>query len=825
MVKRNYLVLGFVLGVLLVSLVSASGFGDFWGKITGQSVGMTGMATQVGSSLCMKSFSTTNYYTGSPKIASFEEKDKYIKSDLYWFNGYRNTIVKLPDQCISSDVLLEYYCVPVSSGSRYYTVFRELIDCENDCLDGKCNGGNTCYDTDGSTGYSTKGRVMGLRDGNTYTRWDNCTNGKLYEQRCTTDGKFATYTWRDCGTGLVCSDGKCVSSGGTPIGIGGTGTTTPVATSGTCTDSDNSGNVVNRDWNVKWAIFTDGNVRGVYPNGTSYTKSDICENMNRVKERFCGNVNTTTIQQDWNKPWAVGVNCPTGQTCTSGRCSGSSCTSETDLVFCARLGKDCGSVTALDNCGVRRTVRSCGTCASGACSPSGTCSGSGNPGITPTVTPTCTDSDLSTQNPYQTLGTLTGVLANGSAYNYIDKCDVAVAGKLKEGICNYKVPSITAYICPSGVCQNGACVGSSGGVQTQPTPSCNDTDGINSDVLGNVFGLRTSDLTYYNLSDSCSETEPNVVSERGCLGVVANLTNKTCGEGLICMNGICDDETLAECLTSEDCVVDLALPICDAQTKICVGEDVLPVNCESDFECAIGEYCNTDGIDGVCEPVMTSCDSNYDCLYTEFCNADGTCEPIIGAECTTETIEDDCPSMLSEHLCGGDNEDTICRNIPSYSCTEGVCEVFGGEQQCSTTPCPNGCSDGICISVTGETTCNPVRDGGPRINPRTRIRNNGVLKYCNPTTLDYSVVLANGAGCVDDYECQSNVCLDGVCTSIGQELNRQASVLQKIWCFMTFITQYTSDCTNAGVNNGYCQCINPVTFETIPETGGLETQP
>lgn len=38
---------------------------------------------------------------------------------------------------------------------------------------------------------------------------------------------------------------------------------------------------------------------------------------------------------------------------------------ETDAQLCARLGKTCGQVTGLDNCGVSRTVLSCGTCPDG----------------------------------------------------------------------------------------------------------------------------------------------------------------------------------------------------------------------------------------------------------------------------------------------------------------------------------------------------------------------------------------------------------------------------------------------------------------------------
>jgi len=40
------------------------------------------------------------------------------------------------------------------------------------------------------------------------------------------------------------------------------------------------------------------------------------------------------------------------------------CTSETDTTFCSRLGKNCESVTANDNCGTSRTIN-CGTCTQG----------------------------------------------------------------------------------------------------------------------------------------------------------------------------------------------------------------------------------------------------------------------------------------------------------------------------------------------------------------------------------------------------------------------------------------------------------------------------
>jgi poly(beta-D-mannuronate) lyase len=52
------------------------------------------------------------------------------------------------------------------------------------------------------------------------------------------------------------------------------------------------------------------------------------------------------------------------------------CQPETDATFCARLGKNCGTVSGADNCGQSRTVTSCGTCTAPA-----TCGGSGTPNV------------------------------------------------------------------------------------------------------------------------------------------------------------------------------------------------------------------------------------------------------------------------------------------------------------------------------------------------------------------------------------------------------------------------------------------------------------
>lgn len=97
--------------------------------------------------------------------------------------------------------------------------------------------------------------------------------------------------------------------------------------------------------------------------------------------------------------------------------SGSPCTPETDLAFCARLSATCGSVTAPDNCGTSRTVSSCGSCSS----PQ-TCGGGGVPNTCGTSSGTpcaglCTNPVTFSSQSYQSGNLGTGATCHETSAN------------------------------------------------------------------------------------------------------------------------------------------------------------------------------------------------------------------------------------------------------------------------------------------------------------------------------------------------------------------------------------------------------------------------
>jgi chitinase len=89
----------------------------------------------------------------------------------------------------------------------------------------------------------------------------------------------------------------------------------------------------------------------------------------------CGTLHMNTVQPSFRgvMTWSINWDAYDVANNTAGRVDfanikafmgGGSCTPESDAAFCSRLGKNCGSVTASDNCGTNRTVSSCGSCTS-----------------------------------------------------------------------------------------------------------------------------------------------------------------------------------------------------------------------------------------------------------------------------------------------------------------------------------------------------------------------------------------------------------------------------------------------------------------------------
>jgi len=164
-----------------------------------------------------------------------------------------------------------------------------------------------------------------------------CTAGQCV---CTpeTDAQLCTANARACGSFTV--KDKC-------------GTTRTVATCGSCA----SGNSCSA---------------GVCSCSTSESSYSFCYRLGAS----CGAVTGTDLCGNPKSVASCGT-CSSYQTCGgAGTANVCGCTPQSNADFCTAKGKNCGSVSNYDNCGSYRTVADCGTCTS----PQ-TCGANSNPGV------------------------------------------------------------------------------------------------------------------------------------------------------------------------------------------------------------------------------------------------------------------------------------------------------------------------------------------------------------------------------------------------------------------------------------------------------------
>ncbi len=112
-----------------------------------------------------------------------------------------NTIWK--DSCINSTTLNETYC---SSGELKYLIYTCNLSAGEVCIDGACVAQQNCSDSDGGIEPAILGNCTDKNG--IYT--DECSSlKKVKEYFCNSSSNLCEYTEIGCGSGEICSEGKC----------------------------------------------------------------------------------------------------------------------------------------------------------------------------------------------------------------------------------------------------------------------------------------------------------------------------------------------------------------------------------------------------------------------------------------------------------------------------------------------------------------------------------------------------------------------------------------------------------------------------------------
>ncbi|MFC1682492.1 hypothetical protein ACFL0X_02660 [Nanoarchaeota archaeon] len=331
------------------------------------------------------------------------------------------------------------------------------------------------------------------------------------------------------------------------------------------------------------------------------------------------------------------------------------------------------------------------------------------------------------------------------------------------------------------------------------------------------------------------------VCESGGAGVGRVWVEEDCEEGNICINGLCTGTPecdLGQCFIGDKKCHEYKNNVvwkCDVPEGENCGEWVSE-SCEGDEFCSGGACISGQIEEGDCS---TTCDPEDILCVTEGSKAFFYCRYNSEAECyewrdvgvcekegfvcenneckfpsiELETGDEDCVDydggmnvfFASKVVYGGDEYIDVCITqdkinfLKEYYCLRDNVEPYKFE-------CPNGCVDGACVLPEGSAGayCNPVTSGGSVIQPKTRVMRSGDLHYCDPLSLQYKVTKDLGVDCVGNYECQSNVCLDGKCVSVTALLEEQTGFLQRILCYLKsmFSSENYERCIRAEQNGG-----------------------
>jgi hypothetical protein len=182
--------------------------------------------------------------------------------------------------------------------------------------------------------------------------------------------------------------------------------------------------------------------------------------------------------------------CASGYACNSSGTCVSTCTAETNSAFCARLGKNCGSVSDYDNCGTYRTA-SCGSCSgSQTCSASNVCTTTTSALLFKTTWQTLTTISGHTVQ-FRCAGTVSSTAAGGT------RCDISTQDPVQLSIDG------TTYVLYPGC---------DGNRNTNCMTSIDPTSAVYKDDEVNAGGRLLCDAMGWNLTSTLADKNPGTTS-------------------------------------------------------------------------------------------------------------------------------------------------------------------------------------------------------------------------------------------------------------------------------------------------------------------------
>jgi hypothetical protein len=262
-----------------------------------------------------------------------------------------------------------------------------------------------------------------------------------------------------------------------------------------------------------------------------------------------------------------------------------------------------------------------------------------------------------------------------------DEC-VSSLGILNEFVCGQDGTPMAipgGYQCPSGVCENGACVEGSKVGEVEEEAVCTDSDGGDNYYVKGVISMYGSP-----------------VQEDECVSSLGILNEFVCGQdgtpmaipgGYQCPSGVCENGACVEGSKVGEVEEEAVCTDSDGGDNIYVG-GIIKTNDRETKDACVGKRNLLEGIcneDGSYEHVNIDCPRGYECVENacveEFCNDSDGDDIYVKGFITDEKgvreehcLEERYAGDLMETYCSGVGTIASVRSCPGgYGCSDGAC--------------------------------------------------------------------------------------------------------------------------------------------------------
>jgi hypothetical protein len=309
--------------------------------------------------------------------------------------------------------------------------------------------------------------------------------------------------------------------------------------------------------------------------------------------------------------------CPDGETCgllVANLCAPTGCRAESDAALCARLGKNCGKVTGTDNCGRSRSV-DCGQCIGTDTCGASTANVCGSGACLPEDDATFCErhgavcGDVTALDNCRQLRTRTCGTCNGG-----ETCGLYTANRCADPLCDAETDP---ELCQAdgADCGRITVLDRCGARRSPSCGSCASGQTCGATVANQCGTIACTPETNYSFCNRLGKSCGSVTAYDNCFSA----RTVDCGT---CVGATCGEELPNVCPTGRTITLGPSCAGCNGEC-LELGNGYCSVDCASDADCPSGGSCVEPSFYALPKSCFVRCTSGVQCPVGTSCRSIG----------------------------------------------------------------------------------------------------------------------------------------------------------------------------------------------------------